>query len=66
MTIKSWGLGSLMLVIGIVIGFVGRPYVLPDRSAGSNTVADQLIAQVRHWKGNANAPIAMVEVGDFQ
>lgn len=61
----NWVVAPLMLIIGMLIGFFGRPLVLPEKSAG-NSVVDQLIAQTRHFKGNANAPVTILEFSDFQ
>jgi hypothetical protein len=61
----NWVVAPLMLIIGVLIGFFGRPLVLPEKSTG-NSVVDQLIAQTRHFKGNANAPVTILEFSDFQ
>ncbi len=61
----NWVVAPLMLIIGVLIGFLGRPLVLPEKSTG-NSVVDQLIAQTRHFKGNANAPVTILEFSDFQ
>jgi hypothetical protein len=30
------------------------------------TLLDAVIAQTRHFKGNTNAPVTIIEFGDFQ
>lgn len=86
--IHSWAtpvVGMLMLVIGLLGGYFGRPLLLPQPSAGVTsshqteaaassqnqpTNPDELMAfvvgQTRHFKGDPNAPVTLVEFGDFQ
>ena len=67
-----WIVGFVMLLIGMVIGFFGRPIVLAAPVAGTVNAGDQpgiiqlLLAQTRHFKGNANAPVTLIEFSDFQ
>lgn len=57
----------LLFIAGIALGFFARPLVLPAQSAsGKGDVIDLLVSQTRHFKGNANAPITMLEFSDFQ
>ena len=70
--------GILMFVLGGVGGFVGRPYVMPSptptaaptsapqQAPDMQAILAQLISKTRHWKGNANAPVTMIEFSDFQ
>lgn len=67
------------LVIGLFIGYSGRPSttapqatrtpVLPGQArsaSGAPTLMDTLIAQTRHFKGDPNAPVVIIEFSDFQ
>lgn len=55
----------LMLVFGVVIGFVGRPIVMPPPDPQA-AMLEKVMTTTRHFKGNANAPVTIVEFGDFQ
>jgi hypothetical protein len=79
------------LVIGMVVGYSGRPLVGPQPSppipvtptnaanpstassqnpSSSNssppTLIDAVVSQTRHFKGDPNAPVTIIEFGDFQ
>lgn len=72
------------LVIGLLIGYGGRPSmvqpstaqsqatrtpVLPGQArntSGAPTLMDTLVAQTRHFKGDPNAPVTIIEFSDFQ
>jgi hypothetical protein len=67
--------GTLMFVLGGVGGFVGRPYIIsptPTQSAAQQQQAkmqallEMLVSKTRHFKGNVNAPVTLLEFGDFQ
>jgi protein-disulfide isomerase len=78
--------GALMLCIGIVVGYFGRPLVTPqlleaapaasaealppsNSSSGqpsAMTLMDAVVAQTRHFKGNPDAPVTIIEFADFQ
>jgi hypothetical protein len=58
-------LNLLMLVFGVVIGFAGRPIVLPPPDP-QTAMLQKVMAATRHFKGNANAPVTIVEFADFQ
>jgi hypothetical protein len=70
------------LAVGMLAGFFGRPLVTPRPLNNPTVVtpeeaADQattlpagvmkaVVAQTRHFKGDAQAPITIIEFGDFQ
>jgi hypothetical protein len=83
--------GLVMLIIGVLAGYFGRPVVTPQplnsmpvASAGAanpsaatntdpptgnpspSTLMEAVVAQTRHFKGDPNAPITIIEFGDFQ
>ena len=91
--IHSWAtpiVGVLMLAVGLLGGYFGRPLLLPQSPASvalaqsgaaspSETSAspqnqpsnpDELMAfvvsQTRHFKGDPNAPVTIIEFSDFQ
>lgn len=69
-----------MLVAGVAVGWFGRPVVENRRepvvaaapTADPQTAADRaelmsmLMGQTKHFKGNPDAPITLLEFGDFQ
>ena len=89
-TIQSWAtlvVGLLMLVVGLLAGFYGRPLLAPqaaesaaDRSVASSSASptdenmaaqqaalmQEVIGKTRHFKGDPNAPVTIIEFGDFQ
>lgn len=86
--------GLLMLLIGIVIGYLSHPalvgYISPsptpaptsttapspmptvDTAASATQAAyaaqlmDYVVANTRHFRGNVNAPVTLIEFSDFQ
>lgn len=67
--------GLLMFLLGGVGGFVGRPYLLvPTPTLGASEqqqakmqeLLEMLVSKTRHFKGSANAPVTLLEFGDFQ
>jgi hypothetical protein len=79
------------LLVGILIGYAGRPLVTPQATpptpvaspSGANpppmsnansptsnpssaTLMDAVVAQTRHFEGDPNAPVTIIEFGDFQ
>jgi hypothetical protein len=58
----------LVLIIGFAAGFLVRPIILPPKQAAStgSPLADMVVAQARHFRGNANAPVTLLEFSDFQ
>ncbi len=85
-SIQSWATpiaGVLMLVLGLMVGFYGRPFLLAgtessagsappdviataDNSAAQEDLMKTVIAQTRHFKGDQNAPVTIIEFADFQ
>ena len=81
--IQSWAtplVGVVMLIIGLLGGYYGRPLVsgtkeqttVPESitptqaDAGNEELMAYLVSQVRHFKGNPDAPVTLIEFGDFQ
>jgi hypothetical protein len=91
--VQSWStpiVGIVMLVLGLLIGYFGRPVVadriaalMPKSTATSGPtpaavvgpqpqpqspeeLMNYLISQTRHFRGDPNAPIVMLEFSDFQ
>jgi len=89
-TIQTWStpiVGLLMLVLGLLAGYYGRPLLASQaaesaagRSSASSSASpvdenvaaqqaalmQEVVAQTRHFKGDPNAPVTIVEFGDFQ
>ncbi len=88
-TIQSWAtpiVGLVMLVIGLLGGYVLRPLTLAQSSnatiatsvaappaaipttdpAAQQNLMKALLPKVRHFRGDPNAPVTMIEFGDFQ
>jgi hypothetical protein len=89
--VKSWAtpiIGLIMLMIGLMAGYFGRPFFVnrstnlptdvaasqqsitsttpPVSSSEGEALMDTLISQTRHFKGNSDAPITIIEFSDFQ
>jgi hypothetical protein len=90
--VKSWAtpiLSALMLVLGLLGGYYGRPLIEPqptltdtqeDLTTGeaavptpdADLVAQQqalmtaVISETRHFRGNLDAPVTIIEFSDFQ
>ncbi len=72
--------GLIMLIIGLLGGYYARPVTLgqlpasvelltpaaKDQIAAQKSLTDSVIAKTRHFKGDVNAPVTMIEFGDFQ
>ncbi len=60
--------GVIMFVLGLGAGYFGRPIVSPQPtpSTGKQTIQTMLVSWTRHFKGNPNAPVTMLEFSDFQ
>ncbi|MBC8504935.1 MAG: hypothetical protein ISR58_04135 [Anaerolineales bacterium] len=92
--VQSWAtpiLSILMLVIGLLGGYYGRPFVESTQSntnsdenpsvssdtvvvptQDSNLAAQQqelmalIVSQTRHFQGDPNAPVTIIEFSDFK
>ncbi len=74
--------GLLMLVIGLFAGYFGRPLIAGSVSSPTKVVQatvaskstqsanaslkDVVVGQTRHFMGDANAPVTIIEFSDFQ
>lgn len=73
--------GIVLLVIGLFGGYYGRPIfddtqevldvaqptiAAPQANAGNEDAMASLLPQIRHFRGDPNAPVTLVEFGDFQ
>jgi hypothetical protein len=75
-------LATLMvgLIVGLSAGYLAHPWLAPipprpavaaqagaaDPTAPTPASMDSVIAQTRQFKGDANAPVTIIEFGDFQ
>ncbi len=82
-------LALAMLVVGLILGYAGRPVVQPLLAGKSTptvqaeagvpsvnptlapgeptpTLMEFLISNTQHFKGDADAPITMIEFSDYQ
>ena len=81
--IQSWTtplVGVVMLIIGLLGGYYGRPLVsgtkepvtvsqsiAPSQAgAGNEEVMVYLVSQTKHFRGDPDAPVTLIEFGDFQ
>jgi hypothetical protein len=67
--ISPWIVNIIVLIVGLVIGYVSHPFIAPPSPATpdkAQTSMDDLIAQVRHFRGNPNATITLLEFSDYQ
>jgi hypothetical protein len=92
--IQSWAtpiVGAVLLVIGLLGGYFGRPLIENGKQTTTRTAApavaqptvatsnvsipeftsadelmDYLVSQAVHFKGDADAPVTMIEFSDFQ
>jgi protein-disulfide isomerase len=72
--------GVVMLMIGLLAGYYGRPLIggikeqaavpqsiAPSQAgAGNEELMAYLVSQTRHFTGNPDAPVTLIEFGDFQ
>jgi len=61
-----WVSNLLMLALGIVIGFTAHWLWVSTAASAPASPIDALVKQTRHFKGNANAPVTIIEISDFQ
>jgi len=83
--VYSWAtpiLGVLMLVVGLLAGYFGRPMIAskaeptvpaavvqsanPTEEAQRQEMMTFLVGQVKHFKGDPNAPVTIIEFSDYQ
>lgn len=77
--IQSWwtpALAVLMLVVGLLAGYFGRPLVnkngqtpvvVATATTPSNTeLMDYLVANTSHFEGDPNAAVTLIEFSDYQ
>ncbi len=58
--------GLAMFVLGGFAGYWGRPFLTPPPPDPRQAMLDSVIKRTRHFKGNANAPVTMIEFSDYQ
>ena len=56
----------IMLVLGIIIGFLGHWLIAPAAATSGASSFDGIVSKTRHFRGNANAPVTIIEFSDFQ
>ncbi|MCI0477573.1 MAG: hypothetical protein L0Y55_15115 [Anaerolineales bacterium] len=61
-----WVSNLIMLALGIVIGFTGHWLLTAAMPSTPASPLDALVKNTRHFKGNANAPVTIIEISDFQ
>ena len=97
LVIQSWAtpiVGIIMLAIGLLAGYYGRPLISPiatpeataqqnqslessdlqvtvptpdaDRAAQQKELMSALVERTRHYLGDQNAPVTIIEFSDFQ
>jgi hypothetical protein len=68
--ILPWILSIIILLVGVAIGYEARPIISPSPAASgpdsTYPIIRLLLSQTRHFKGNVNAPITLIEFSDFQ
>jgi hypothetical protein len=83
---RNWPLivvGVAMLLVGAVLGYIGRGVYGPEaiaakatssavaaaiqtRASANKEVMSMLIQATHHFKGDATAPVTIIEFSDFQ
>lgn len=72
--------GVVMLIVGLLGGYYGRPVVsgtkepvtvsqsiAPTQAGdGNEELMAYLVSQTRHFRGDPDAPVTLIEFGDFQ
>jgi hypothetical protein len=62
-----WVANLIMLALGIIIGFVGHWLIAPGGTSGTSaSMFDTVVSKTRHFRGNSNAPVTLIEISDFQ
>jgi hypothetical protein len=83
--VYSWAtpiVGVLMLAVGLLAGYFGRPLIAskaeptlpaaavqsanPTEEAQRQEMMTFLVSQVKHFKGDPNAPVTIIEFSDYQ
>jgi hypothetical protein len=70
-SVFPWVASIALVVVGMVIGYFGRPLIVrtptvPTGSDAQAPIISLLLSNVRHFRGNANAPVTIIELSDFQ
>lgn len=72
------GIAALMLALGFLGGYLARPLLSGDQAgdvvdtgqqaapADAQAMMANLVAQTRHFKGDPNAPVTLLEFSDYQ
>jgi hypothetical protein len=60
----TFAFGVLMLLIGVGIGYYGRAFVATPATTQS-PLMEAAIAHTRHFKGEVNAPVTIIEFGEM-
>jgi hypothetical protein len=64
--VSLWVSNLIMLALGIIIGFTGHWLLTSAMPSAPASPLDALSKSTRHFKGNANAPVTIIEISDFQ
>ena len=62
----TWVANLIMLALGIIIGFMGHWLIAPVAATSGASGFDGIISKTRHFRGNSNAPVTLIEFSDFQ
>jgi ABC-type xylose transport system permease subunit len=61
-----WVANLIMLALGIIIGFMGHWLIASGATPSGTSGFDGIVSKTRHFRGNANAPVTIIEFSDFQ
>ena len=61
-----WVANLIMLVLGIIIGFMGHWLIASAATPSGASGFDGIVSKTRHFRGNSNAPVTLIEFSDFQ